>query len=76
MVISFFLFETFKQDVLIDVIPISSYATTVRRKLVDFAAKIVKSGKQIILKVPVAVMMTLKIDLLWSRCQYPPPIHA
>jgi hypothetical protein len=42
MLIAFFLFETFKEDVLSEVIPVTSYATTVRRKAVDFAAKIVK----------------------------------
>jgi hypothetical protein len=39
MLISFFLFETYKEDVLKEVIPIGSYATTVRRKVLDFAAK-------------------------------------
>jgi len=41
MLISFFLFETFKEDVTAKVIPITSYATSVRRKIVDIAAKIV-----------------------------------
>ena len=41
MLISFFLFETFKEDVLEEVLPVASYATTVRRKVVDFAAKII-----------------------------------
>ncbi len=31
MLLSFFLFETFKEDVLAEVIPIASYAATVRR---------------------------------------------
>jgi len=34
MVITFFLFETFKEDVLEEVMPIGSYATTVRRKVI------------------------------------------
>jgi hypothetical protein len=55
MLIGFFLFESFKHDVLLDVIPVSSYATTVRRRLVDFAAKLVKTGKQVILKVPQSI---------------------
>jgi len=76
MIIAFFLFECFKRDVLSDVIPVTSYATTVRRKLVDFAAKIVKTSKQIILKVPRAVMDSLKIESLWKLCQNPPPIPA
>ncbi len=74
MVISFFLFETFKEDVLEEVIPISSYATTVRRKALDFAAKIVKTGGEIFLKVTQAVMDTLRFKDIWERCQNPVPI--
>ncbi len=74
MLISFFLFETFKEDVLAGVIPIGSYAATVRRKALDFAAKIVKTGGQIILKVTQAVMDNLHFEILWQRCQNPTPI--
>lgn len=76
MIIAFFLFECFKRDVLRDVISITSYATTVRRRFVDFAAKIVRTSNQIILKIPQAVMDTLKIENLWELCQHPPPIPA
>lgn len=74
MVITFFLFETFKEDVLEEIIPIGSYATTVRRKALDFAAKIVKDSRQIILKVTQAVMDALRFDRLWERCNDPVPI--
>ena len=63
-----------KEDVLVEVIPIGSYATTVRRKALDFAAKIVATGGQIILKVTKAVMDNLRFDTLWQRCQNAPPI--
>ena len=76
MVISFFLFETFKEDVLEEVIPVVSYATTVRRKALDIAAKIVKTGGEIILKVTKAVMENLRLDKLWERCQNPITIVA
>jgi len=76
MVIGFFLFETFKQDNLQDILPISSYATTVRRRLVDIAAKVVRTGGEIILKVPKAVMERLKLDILWTRCHQAPLIPA
>ena len=76
MVIAFFLFETFKEDVLEEVMPVASYATTVRRKALDFAAKIVKTGREIILKVTQAVMDTLRFENLWKRCQNPVPIVA
>lgn len=76
MVIAFFLFETFKEDNLQDILPITSYAATVRRQLVDMAAKIVRNGRLIILKVPKAVMERLNLDALWTRCQQAPPIQA
>jgi Transposase DDE domain group 1 len=76
MLISFFLFETFKQDVLEEVLPVESYATTVRRKVVDFAAKIIKTSRGIILKVTQAVMDNLRFDRLWDRCQNPIPISV
>lgn len=74
MLIGFFLYETFKEDVLADVIPITSYATTVRRKVIDIAAKIVRTGGRIILKVTQTVMAFLQFDKLWDRCQDPPRI--
>jgi Transposase DDE domain group 1 len=76
MLISFFLFETFKQDVLEEVLPVASYATTVRRKVVDFAAKIIKTSRGVILKVTQAVMDYLRFDKLWEKCQNPIPISV
>lgn len=76
MLISFFLFETYKEDVLQGIVPITSYATTIRRQVVDWAAKIVRCGRQIILKVTQAVMTAWQVDKLWLRCQNPPPIIA
>ncbi|MCP4976201.1 MAG: hypothetical protein GY931_08580, partial [Maribacter sp.] len=74
MLISFFLFETYKEDVLEGVMPIGSYATTVRRKVLDFAAKIIGTGRRLILKVNQAVMDNLRFDVLWLRSQTPIPI--
>ncbi len=76
MLISFFLFETFKEDVLEEVLPVVSYATTVRRKAVDFAAKIITTSRGIILKVTQVVMDGLRFDKLWERCQNPVPISV
>jgi hypothetical protein len=67
MLISFFLFETYKEDVLKEVMPIGSYATTVRRKVLDFAAKVIKTKREIILKVTRVVMENLQFDVLWQR---------
>ncbi|MBA3612782.1 MAG: IS1380 family transposase [Nitrospirales bacterium] len=74
MLIAFFLSETFKEDVLVEVLPITSYATTVRRMVIDIAAKVVRTGGQVILKVTHSVMTTLRFAQLWARCQSPPPI--
>jgi hypothetical protein len=74
MLIAFFLFETFKEDVLHEVIPLTSYATTVRRQFLDIAAKIVKTGHIIILKVSQPIMNRLQLDVLWQKCQNPPPL--
>ena len=76
MLIAFFLFESFKQDVLKDVIPVTSYATTVRRQFIDIAAKIVTTGHRIILKVSRTVMETLQFATLWNLCNDPVPIPA
>ena len=76
MLIAFLLFESFKQDVLKDVIPVTSYATTVRRKLIDIAAKIATTGHEVILKVSRAVMDTLQFATLWHHCNEPVPIPA
>jgi hypothetical protein len=74
MLLSFFLFECFKEDVLGEVLPIESYASTVRRKVLDFAAKVVHTGRGVILKVTQAVWQHLRFEKLWERCQNPIPI--
>jgi hypothetical protein len=74
LLIAFFLFETFKEDVLCEVIPMTSYATTIRRQVIDIAAKIVKTSRTIILQVSQAVMDRLQLDVLWQKCQNPPPM--
>jgi hypothetical protein len=72
MALAFFLFEAFKEDVCAGVLPVTAYATTVRRKLIDIAAKIVATGGKIILKVTMATWKTLKFDVLWERSGSPP----
>lgn len=74
MLIAFFFSETFKEDVLVEVLPVTSYATTVRRRVIDIAAKVVRTGGQVMLKVTHSVMATLRFAQLWVRCQSPPPI--
>jgi hypothetical protein len=72
MLVAFFLFECFKADVCGEVIPVEAYATTVRRRLIDVAAKIVRHAGRIILKVAAAAMEQLQFAALWTRSSVPP----
>ena len=72
MAVAFFLFESFKEDVTEPVVPITSYATTLRRKVIDFAAKIVRTGGRTILKVTRASWNELQIPKLWELSRSPP----
>lgn len=74
MLISHFLFESYKRDVCEDVIPVTSYPTTFRRRLIDFACKIIETGRSVTLKVTRMIWETLKIEVLWERCNNPVPI--
>jgi len=76
MVIAFFLYEAFKRDVGNGIINIKSYANTFRRVLVDFAAKIVHTGREIIMKVTEAVWEDISISTLRIRCNSPPAINT
>ncbi|GBD89882.1 hypothetical protein BMS3Abin04_00595 [bacterium BMS3Abin04] len=76
LAISHFLFESYKRDVTYDVLSTESYPNTFRRKLIDFAVKIVSHGGLIILKVTDDIKEKLKIYELWRLCQNPPPIFT
>lgn len=67
MLVAFFLYECFKLDVAVPVVPVTAYPTRLRRKLIDFAAKIVRSGGRTILKVTAATWRDLRIAELWLR---------
>jgi len=77
MLIGHFLFECFKEDAIAPVTPVisvSSYASTVRRKIIDIAGKIVKHSGKITLKVSTAIFESLKFAELFARCNNAPPI--
>lgn len=76
MLLAFFLFESFKEDVCVPVVPLVSYPTTVRRKLIDFAAKIVRTGGKIILKVTTATWNQLDMRKLWERSGTAAPLSS
>lgn len=70
--LAFFLYECFKADVCHPVIPVSCYATTFRRRIVDVAGKIVRHGGQTVLKLTGAVWDQLQIQELWRKSGDPP----
>jgi len=75
LVISHFIFETYKRDITKEILPISSYPNTFRRKLIDFAAKITSGSGYTILNIPRTVFNNYKINDLWIKCQSPPIIQ-
>jgi hypothetical protein len=70
--LAFVLFEAFKADVTELVVPETAYATTVRRRLLDVAGKLVNHAGRIVLKVTQAAIDCLKLDELWLRASSPP----
>jgi hypothetical protein len=68
MILSYLIFTAFKEDIGKDQPIIRMYANSFRRRFIDFAAKIVRTGKMIILKVTNAVVKTFDVFLWWERC--------
>jgi len=76
MLVAFSLYEAFKEDVCQAVVPIGAYATTLRRKVIDVAAKIVHKSEQIILKVTTFTRPVdhLNISKFFGKKKTPPPL--
>jgi hypothetical protein len=72
MLVGHFLVESFKEDVATTAVPIGAYATTVRRRLIDIAGKIVCHSGKIILKVSEACFKSLDLQELLKRCRNAP----
>jgi hypothetical protein len=75
LVITHFILEAYKRDVTEDVLPITVYPNTFRRKLIDFAVKITYKARNILLNVTKTVYETIQIVELWKRCHSPPQIQ-
>ena len=75
MLVGHFLLESFKEDVSVPVLSVGSYASTVRRRLIDIAGKIVSHSGETILKVSKACLESLRLPELFSRCQAAPVIE-
>jgi len=69
-----FIFEAYKRDISYDIEKTTIYPNTFRRKLIDFAVKIVNSSRYVTMKVTEAIYRKINIDQLWKRCQSPPQI--
>ncbi len=74
LVITHFIFEAYKQDVTFDIVPVTVYPNTFRRKLIDFAVKITSRSRNVFLNVTKSVYKTVNILEIWKRCQSPPEI--
>jgi hypothetical protein len=74
MVIGFFLFETFKQDMDSPIIPVTWYPTTFRRRCLDIAGKIVRTAGRTVLKITATAQRNLQFHELWKRSVAIPPI--
>jgi hypothetical protein len=72
LLVAFLLYEAFKEDVCSEAIPIESYPTTLRRKVLDIAGKIVRTSGKIILKITEVVWTCLHFEKLWNRSAHPP----
>lgn len=70
--LAFFLFEAFKEDVCAPVIKPTAFATTLRRKVIDVAAKIIRHAGRVILKVPQAAWQHLRFQEMWVKSAQPP----
>jgi len=76
MVLSFNLYESYKWDVCLEtgIVPLKCLPNTFRRKLIDFAGKIVRHGRRCILKVSAIARDRLKLDLMWKLCNRGPEV--
>ena len=75
MVIAFFLFETFKQDMDTPIIPVTWYPTTFRRQCLDIAGRIARTAGRTVLKITTTPQNNLRFQELWKRSVEIPPIE-
>jgi len=75
MLLGHFLMESFKEDVLVSAVPIGAYATTVRRRLIDIAGKIVSHSGKITLKISAICFEGLRLPELFKRCRNAPALY-
>jgi len=71
---AFFLFEAFAEDVCAPAVPITAYPTTLRRAVIDVAARFVRHAGQMILKIARPVWDALDFGRLWELANAPPTV--
>jgi hypothetical protein len=71
MLTAFFLYEAFKEDVCTPVVAVSCYATTLRRKIIDIAGKVVSHSGKITLKITSSTWRSLDFYQLWINSENP-----
>ncbi len=76
MLIGHFLYETYKRDIGNEIVPVACYPNTFRRRLIDFAVKIVTTGRKVILKATAGVFEQLHLTTLWELVHAPQPIWS
>lgn len=70
--VAFNLYEAFKEDGLEGAVPPTSYATRIRREVIDIAGKIISTSHRMLLKVTEATFGRLDFRTLWDRTADPP----
>lgn len=70
--VAFNLYEAFKEDGLEAAVPLTFYATRIRREVIDIAGKIIRTGGDVILKITNATVERLNLRTLWDRTADPP----
>ena len=66
MIFAFNIHQSFKRDCCENVLGKEVYPTTFRRKMIDFAGKIVKHARKKVLKVSTIVKEQLRLDEVWA----------
>jgi len=75
MLVGHFLFESFKEDAAEPAVSVAAYASTVRRRLIDIAGKIVRHGGRVVLKIALSSLNLLQLDEVFRRCANPPVLQ-
>ncbi len=74
MLIALNIYEAFKRDVCGDAVAAEVYPTTFRRRVIDVAGKIVRTGRRVILKIARAACRRVDMSRLWRRASAQPAV--